>query len=83
MEKRATGSTNQNEARISINRGSAPKETRRKIGRTFTCFKRQDRSAVIPVSETFSLDLNRSETWRLALRHKGLTSRQRRDLSHH
>ena len=59
MEKRASGSTNQNEARISINRESAPKETRRKIGRTFTYFKRQDRSAVIPVSETLSLDLSK------------------------
>ena len=41
MEKRATGSTNQNEARISINRGSAPKETGRKIGRILTYYKRQ------------------------------------------
>ena len=83
MEKRATGSTNQNEARISINRESAPKEGGRKIGRTFTYFKRQDRSAVIPVSETFSLDLNRPEIRRLALRRLGLISRQRWDLSHH
>ena len=83
MEKRATELTNQNEARISINRESAPKETRRKIGRILTYYKRQDRSAVIPVSETLFLDLSKIRDWRPALRHVGLTSRQRRDLSHH